>query len=32
MMAKKMVMLCMSAQEKWPQTEHPHTGVEGCQA
>ena len=37
MIAKKMVALCMSAQttstqEKWPQIEHPHTGVEGCQA
>ena len=37
MMFKKMVPLCMSAhtlsaQGMWPQTEHPRTGVEGCQA
>ena len=37
MMAEKMVSLCMSAQtsstlKMWPQTEHPLTRVEGCQA
>ena len=37
MMAKKMVPLCKSAQtssaqKMWPQTKHPLTGVEECQA
>ena len=37
MMAEKMNLLCMStqtslAQKMWPQTEHPLTGMEGCQA
>ena len=37
MMTEKMVSLCKSAQissaqEMWPQTEHPQTGVEECQA
>ena len=37
MMAENMVLLCKLtqtslAQEMMPQTEHPQTGVEGCQA
>ena len=37
MMVKKMVLLCKStqtssAQKMWPQTEHPLTEVEECQA
>ena len=32
MMAEKMVLLCKSTQEMWPQTEHPLTGVDECQA
>ena len=37
MMAKKTVQLCnptqtSSTQEMVPQTEHPHTGMDGCQA
>ena len=37
MMAEKMVLLCKLtqislAQEMWPQTKHPLTGVEECQA
>ena len=37
MMAKKMVPLCklaqtLSARKMWPQTKHPLTGVEECQA
>ena len=37
MMVKKMVLLCKStqtslAQKIWPQTEHPLTEVEECQA
>ena len=37
MMTEKMVSLCKSAQissaqEMWPQTEHPRTGVKECQA
>ena len=37
MMAEKMVLLCKSAQtssaqEMWPQTKHPLTGMDECQA